>query len=548
LVAAVLAVSCAPTQGSPELPRPAPTTSVGMTTTTLVTTTTILVETSTVTDCPTEFCVVYSIRPEARWSDGVPVTSEDFAYSADVLAAAGVPGHDLVRSVTALDRTTAVVALDLAYGSWRGLFPRVFRSGGPLIGDPSGIESTGPFTVAGWQEGEFLVLERNEPWWVDQDPLSGEPVGDLSEVTLVFIDDPAAMVAALAAGEVDVIAVRPDQATIASLETLEGVEYAVAPGPFWEHIDFHHEDPMLAQLWVRRAIALAIDRERILDETVRLTHPSATILDNTVWMTTTPYYEPHYDVGFDPDGAERILVENGCARGDDGIQICDGTRLSFLWSTTDDDPARRATFDLVRVDLEAIGVELVAAFVSPSELASRNFLFGGPERWQMINFSWKARPDPAAANATYYCGGESLNVSRYCSEEVESLIRSTDTIIDPDERAAVYNQADRIYLEDLAVIPLYQKPMMMAWRAELSGPAPNYTLASHLWNVGAWRGQESIVVAIPAEPDTLDPASVGDDSANLVLGSMLYGAFGMDPNHQTQPVLVDSVELIGTGG
>lgn len=519
-----------------------------MTTTTLVTTTTILVETSTVTECPTEFCVVYSIRPEARWSDGVPVSSEDFAYSADVLAAAGAPGHDLVRSVTALDRTTAVVALDLAYGSWRGLFPRVFRSDGPWTGDPSGIESTGPFAFAEWQEGEFLVLERNERWWVDQDPLSGEPVGDVSEVTLVFIDDPAAMVAALAAGEVDVITARPDQATIASLETLEGVEYAVAPGPFWEHIDFHHEDPMLAQLWLRSAIALAIDRERILDETVRLTHPSATTLDNTVWMTNTPHYESHYDVGFDPDGAERILMENGCARGDDGIRICDGTRLSFLWSTTDDDPARRATFDLVRADLEAIGIELVPAFVSPSELASRNFLFGGPERWQMINFSWKARPDPVAANAAYYCGGESLNVSRYCSEEVESLIRSTDTIVDPDERAAVYNQADRIYLKDLAVIPLYQKPMMMAWRAELSGPAPNYTLASHLWNVGAWRGQESIVVAIPTEPDTLDPASIGDDSANLVLGSMLYGAFGMDPSHQTQPVLVDSVELIGTGG
>lgn len=163
----------------------------------------------------------------------------------------------------------------------------------------------------------------------------------------------------------------------------------------------------------------------------------------------------------------------------------------------------------------------------------------------MINFSWKARPDPAAANANYYCGGESLNVSRYCSEEVESLIRSTDTIVDPDERAAVYNRADRIYLEDLAVIPLYQKPMMMAWRGELSGPTPNYSFASDLWNVGAWRGQESIVVAIPSEPDTLDPAFLGDDRANLVLGSMLYGAFGMDPAHQTLPVLVDSVELIG---
>lgn len=548
LAMALLAVACAPTEGSPLPPRPTSTTTATPTTTTIpVTTTTITVDATVNLDCPTEFCIVYNLRRDATWSDGLPVTASDFSHTAELLAASGVPGHDLIRSVEAVDPVTALVALDVPYGAWQSLFPRIHRDGSPQ-GDLAALESTGPFTFADWQQGEYLVVERNQRWWADRDPLSGQPTGDVMEITFVFIDDLAEMVAALRDGDVDVIAARPDQQAIEALEGIDDVEFAVAPGPFWEHIDFHHDDPMLARPWVREAIALSIDRERILDETVRLVDPSTPALDNTVWMTGTPYYEPHFDVGFDPGQALRVLDQNGCERDEDGIQVCDGTRMSFVWATTDDDPARRVTFELVREDLDTIGIELTAAFVSPSEFVSRDFLFGGPDRWQLINFSWRARQDPAAANPTYYCNGDSLNVTRYCSEQVESLIRATETIVDPAERAALYNRADHLYLEDLAVIPLYQKPVMMAWNAELHGPAHNYTLSSDLWNVGAWSGRNSIVVAIPAEPVTMDPRSPADDGANLILGGLLYGAFGMDPTHLPIPVLVESVDLIGGGG
>ncbi len=544
---ALLAVACTPTEEAPSSPRPTSITTPVPAAATIPPTTTITVEPTAAMACPTEFCVVYNLRAEARWSDGVPVTSSDFAHSAEVLTAAGVAGHDLIRSVEVVDAGTAVVALDIPYGAWQGLFPRLVRDGSSP-GGPAPLESTGPFTFADWQEGEFMVLERNQRWWADRDPLSGEPSGDVAEITFVFIEELADMVDALAAGEVDVIAARPDRETIETLERLDDIEFAVGPGPFWEHIDFHHDDPMLARPWVRRAVALAIDRERILDATVRLVDPSADPLDSTIWMTGTPHYEPNFDVGFDPEQAERVLEANGCERGEDGIQVCDGTRMSFVWATTDDDPARRVTFDLVREDLDTIGVELTAVFVSPSEFLTRDFLFGGPERWQLINFSWRARPDPSAANPTYYCTGGGLNVGRFCSEQVESLIRATESIVDPVERAETYNRADRLYLDDLAVIPLYQKPVMMAWTAGLDGPAPNYTLSSDLWNVGAWSGRESIVVAITEEPGTLDPWDTGDDSANLILSSLLYGAFGMDPAHRSIPVLVESVELIDGNG
>ena len=548
LAGALLAAGCTPTLAAPPPPRPTPPTQPPVPTTAPTTTTTITVETTRVIGCETDFCLVYEIRPEATWSSGAPVTASDFAHTAEVGAAAGLPGYDLIESAEVLDAATVVVTLERPYGAWQSLFDRLYPAGGDLADLPA-LETTGPFTFTDWQPGEFVTLERNGSWWAESDPLAGGPPGDVQEVTLVFVSEPAEMVEGLRSGEVDVIAVRPDAETVAALADLEGVETSLAPGPFWEHITFHHDDPVLSRPWAREVISLAIDREAILDETVRLIDPSANALANTVWMTGTPHYEQHFDDGHDPAAAERLLVENDCERGDDGIQICEGTRMSFVWASTNDDPARRATFGLVRDDLGAIGIELIAEFVSPSEFVTREFLFGSPDEWQLINFSWRARPDPGNANATYYCDDAgSLNVARYCSEEVESLIRSTETLTDPAERAAVYNEADRLYLGDRAVIPLYQKPMLVAWIDELEGPEPNHTLSSNLWNIGSWTGKESIVVALAEEPDVIDPRSRADDSANEVLGPLLYGAFGMSPSQEHIPVLVESVEVIRSGG
>lgn len=548
LAGALLAAGCTPTLAGPPPARPTPATLPTVPVTAPTTTTTVTVETTRVIGCETDFCLVYDIRPDATWSSGAPVTASDFAHTAEVGADAGSPGYELIESVEVLDAETAVVTMERPYGAWPTLFDRLYPAGGDLADLPA-LETTGPFTFTEWEPGEFLTLERNASWWAESDPLAGGPPGDVQDVTLVFLSEPAEMVEALRNEEVDVIAIRPDPETVTALGDLEGVETRLAPGPFWEHITFHHDDPVLGQPWAREVISLAIDREAVLDETVRLIDPSADVLANTVWMAGTPHYEQHFDDGHDPAAAERLLAENGCEPGDDGIQVCEGTRMSFVWASTNDDPARRVTFDLVREDLGAIGIELIGEFVSPSEFVTRDFLFGSPEVWQLINFSWRARPDPGRANATYYCDDAgSLNVGRYCSEEVESLIRSTETITDPAERAAVYNRADRLYLEDRAVIPLYQKPMLMAWNDELEGPQPNYTLSSDLWNIGSWSGKGSIVVALAEEPGVIDPLSRADDSANEVLGALLYGAFGMSPTQEHIPVLVESVEVIRGGG
>ncbi|HJS71305.1 MAG TPA: ABC transporter substrate-binding protein [Acidimicrobiia bacterium] len=498
--------------------------------------------------CPTSFCLVYHLAPEATWSDGAPVTAADLKATANLHRFAGTggeSGYDLIESVEVVDERTAMVVFSRLHGAWGSLFSRVFRSG-HAAGDVTEIDTTGPFQLVEWARGEHVLLQRDPDWWAQTDPMSGSPVGQAQQIEFVFIDDPEELTDALEDGEVDVISLRADTDTIEALSDIEGVRFTTSPGSFWEHLDFNHADPLLSQRWIREVFAHAIDRQKLLDRTVRLIDPEATALDNTVWMTGTKHYRQNFMDRHDPVRAGQMLADHGCGVGEDGIQVCDGQRLSFVWASTDDDPARREAFDSVREDLAAVGIEVIGDFRSPSSFVTRDFLFG--DTWQLINFSWRARPEPMAANPVYYCDdAEGLNVNRYCSAAVADLVRSTDSIVDPGRRAEAYNRADSLYLEDLALIPLYQKLNLLAWTAELSGPVPNNSLSTDLWNVAGWSGKDSIVVALPAEPLEIDPLSTSDDNANVIMAPLMYGAFGMSPTQETIPVLVDTVDVLLRG-
>lgn len=547
LISVVAVVGCSPVAAGPALPRPAQPASIVTTTTPPPATTTTLDEASILaTRCPAPFCLVYHIDDDAVWSDGAPVVAADFVRTVEALGrpAAGEPvaGYDLVREIETVDDKTVRLLFSEPYGAWESLFTRLIPAHAETLELPD-VPTTGPFQFDRWVPGDRIVLIRNPQWWSEVEPISGEPVGTVAQVTFVFIADVDEMVESLENGEVDVISARADPELLGRLDAIDGVGYTLAPGPFWEHIDFHHDDEMLSQPWVREVFDLAIDRQKILDRTVRLMDPNSTGLDNTIYMTGSEHYEAHYTDRHDPEAAEQLMIDNGCVRGRN-TYTCGEREMSFVWASTNDDALRREILDSVEEDLEAVGIDLVEALRSPSDFVTRDFLFGGPDVWQLINFSWRSQPDPSAANPTYFCADSDLNVNRYCSTGVEELVRTTEHVVDPAERAAAYNEADRLYLEDRAVIPLYQKLDLMAWSGDMSGLQPNYTSSTDLWNLAAWTGKREVVVALPSEPASLGALPTGDPSADTVLSSLLYGAFGMDPTHVHRPVLVDSVDFV----
>jgi peptide/nickel transport system substrate-binding protein len=539
------------------------TTTEGSQTIVVAPTTTIPVTTTTTEPdpCNAPFCVVYNIHPDASWSDGVPVTAEDFSFTLDAyMDPVGGPadkiGHDLITSMTVLDDKTLLFAFDEVYAPWRDLFPVVLPSHVLEGIDPADAwalasgTTAGPYVLEEWVNGESVLLRRNPQYWASEDPVSGISLGDVTEIRLVFSDSVRDSIQGLGRGEVDLIAPRPLDWMVTEVSALEAVDFDIQPGPFWEHIDFNHDDPLLSQSWVREAVTLAIDRNEMLASTVGTVDPSAQTLDNTVWMSQSGFYEPHYRDAYDPEAAEQLLVDHFCEKGGDGIYSCQGRRLSFNWATTVGDDYRATQFEIAQDSLAAVGIEVVGDFVTPSQLFSAPVFFGGPEVWQIINFSWKASADPHLGNTTYQCTGSApsgfgaLNVNRYCDPDLDALIESTDHILDPVERATAYNEADASYLGGLSMIPLYQKPTFLAWSGQLTGPEINISRSTYLWNVASWTGKDSVIVVLEAEPDPGHPLSIPSEDLAVLSAPLLQGAFGLTPGLEYVPVLVESVDLI----
>ena len=133
--------------------------------------------------------IVYRIRQEARWSDGVPVTARDFEFTHQVrLEHPRVnESHLIVRRVRAVGAKTVEVVLRARWVDWRLLFdhilPRHVAAGqefeslwkdgidNPRTRRPIG---SGPFLLAGWQRGRQLTLVRNPRYWGPHLPTSIE--------------------------------------------------------------------------------------------------------------------------------------------------------------------------------------------------------------------------------------------------------------------------------------------------------------------------------------------------------------------------------------
>lgn len=521
-------------------------------------------------ECPDAFCVLYHIHPDAAWSDGTPVTADDFAFTFEttmnpVLDITSRDGYDQITGYEVIDDKTILFSFGQVYAPWQSLFlspgimPKHILENQPFnaIWDELITVGSGPFVMTEWVLDERITLTRNPDYWASEDRLSGSPLGDVQTINVVFLEDSQTQIQALRGQEIDMFYPQPQVNLVEEVSAIDGVEWEASLGPTWEVLSINHSDPLLSQQFVREAIAMAIDRDSIVDVVVRPIAADAVPLNNTVWMVGTANYEDHFSqYPYDPAAAEALLTENGCARGADGIYECGGERLSFNWTTTAGNEARELQFELAQANLAAVGIEVNAAFGPASEVFADDFLYGDSSVWQLFNHGWVGSPDPVGGNTTFYCEGDApsgfgaLNVTRYCNEEVDELIRQTDSEPDPAARAALYNQADSLYLAEVPVVPFYQKPTFFAWNSSIIGPQDNATQQGPFWNIGSWTGQDTVTFGADQQPESMNIWEPDGNlfAANLIATAVLEGAYGVAPDFSYVPQLIESAEPIVPAG
>jgi peptide/nickel transport system substrate-binding protein len=452
--------------------------------------------------------IVYEINPDANWSDGTPITAEDFIFTANAYAGGEIvtaeDGSETTEYNTACsvivdqiasiegsgdaDKTvTVVMASPIA--DWPALFGELIMpahavaaegGGDPVVGfnegfyveslDLANVPSGGPYMIESQTPGSGMTLVRNPDYW-------GTP-GGLDTIELPYITDGSQQPAALENGEIDAGSPQAQVDVVSRLESIDGVDSTVGFGTFWEHVDFNAGNVFLAELPVRQAIALAIDRQAIVTALPGAMSDDAQVLDNRIFFPADPRYVDNSGEFGDQDvDAARALLEDAGFTLNGDIYEKDGARLSLRIAWRDPNPRRQSTAELMQSQLAEAGIDAV---LTPAP----DFGFLDSGDFDIALYGYTGGTVLSATESIYVPGGSQNNTS-LGQPELSDLYAQANVEIDGDVRADLMNEIDVLVWEEMATIPLFQVPDLIFSRDTFSGVEYNGYLGP-LWNGAAW--------------------------------------------------------------
>jgi peptide/nickel transport system substrate-binding protein len=440
--------------------------------------------------------VVYKIKPNAAWTDGTPVSADDFRYlwewcngkthkDADCVS---TTGYQDIKSVEGSDGgKTVTTVYATPFADWKSLFSNVLpshfvekRKGGfndGLDKNPTEIPSAGPFVIEAYQPGQSATLAKNEKYYGTK--------AHLDRIVYRFLPESTTQPAALQNNEVDLIYPQPQLDQVQVVKGIPDVTSEINFGLVYEHLTFNVKNPLLADVAVRKAIATGLNVDEIVNRTVKQFSDKASVLGNRVWMTGQPEYQDHrgsYGKG-DVAGAEKLLQDAGYTKGGDGIYAKGGKKLSFNISTTAGNQLRETQEQLIQAQAKQFGIDIKI------KNAEADVLFGEwlPNgNFDIGNWAWVGTPFAVSSNQSIFSTGSNQNYGNYSDPKVDELFKQAVSELDPAKSAELGNQIDQLLWEGMATLPLYQKPTFIAWRNTFVGIGDNATNEGPLWNANTW--------------------------------------------------------------
>jgi len=298
----------------------------------------------------------------------------------------------------------------------------------------------------------------------------------------------------LKSGELNMIYPQPQLDLVDQVKGLApNVTNDINFGLSFEHLDMNTTDKHLADINVRRAFALALDRQQIVKQTVAQFSSDAQVLNNRIWLNNQPEYQDTAPAQYnkqDTAGAKKLLEQSGYTLGPDGIYTHPSRgKLSLKIDTTENNPLRQTTIEVIIPQLKKAGIE--ASFNANPDI------FAGPEKpsslagggFQVALFAWVGSPFVSSARSIYQSPqGDNIgqNYSRIGSKQIDDMYAELVQTPDRDQQAKLGNEIDRALWDQMATIPLYQKPTFLAHSATLQGVKDNATQAGPFWNSNTW--------------------------------------------------------------
>jgi peptide/nickel transport system substrate-binding protein len=359
------------------------------------------------------------------WSDGTPVTASDVAYTwraqtAKEVAWVGAESKARIVDVAAVDARTVRFRFDRAYPEQLadavegGIVPEHVFGSVPFAQwrthDWTGARVvSGPFRLASHRPAEEIVLERNPLYFEKELPR-------LDRVVVRVVPDVGNLFTQALAGGIDYLEGLPPQ-DAERAEKTPGMKVIAFDNPMFDYIGWNERRPPFDDPMVRRAMTLAIDRERIVEDLL-FGHGKVSTgpLLSFTWTADRALAPWPYA----PEEARRILAGRGWAARGDGVLVRDGKPLELEMTTNAGNRLREAVLVRIQEQLGRVGV-----LVHPRPLEMKTFRqknAAGDFDAYVGGWRFSGKVDLASIFGSAAVPPEGSNVVGYRSREADRLL------------------------------------------------------------------------------------------------------------------------------
>jgi peptide/nickel transport system substrate-binding protein len=371
------------------------------------------------------------IRTDARFTDGEPVTARDVAYTFTTASeSGGLTDVTALAEAVAVDEDTVELRLERPQSTFvnrlvsLGIVPE-HAHGPDYARNPVG---SGPFRLVQWDEGQQLIVERNDDYY------GSKPA--FERLVFQFTGEDASLAAA-SAGQVDMAAVPSHLATteIAGMRLVpvpsvdnRGIVFPSVPDEGRTTDDGRPiGNDVTADRAVRQAVNYAVDREALVEGVLEgYGSPATGPVDGLPW------HEPEAAIAdADPARAEKLLEAAGWVDSDrDGVREKDGVRAAFSLLHPANDTLRQGLALAVVDMLAPVGIEVSADGVSWDVIDQRLYA-------DAVLFGWGSH-DPIEMYNLYSstrAGVEYWNPGFYADPQVDAHLEAA--LAATDEASAI---------------------------------------------------------------------------------------------------------------
>lgn len=411
----------------------------------------------------------FQIRPDAKWSDGVSLSSQHFVdswervlnpktaseYAYFLFDLAGAEDYQSGKitdfskvGVQAPNPQTLIVTLKGPATYWAHIptfwitFPirkDLIEKHGEKWTEAQNMVSTGPYILKEWERDSRILLTVNPHHSKSESKI-------ISEVEFRIVKDDSVAISLFETGDLDIVRNLPPTQLrhLAKMPEFKANDYLRLT-----YFGFNTKDPSVSRPEVRRALAMSIDKTEI----EKLLFPLAKA--NQSWIPTSlGGSDPNVGIKFDPEAAKKLWSE-----------IKDPPKTIELWFDQNE------TYKLVSENLQNQWKRVLNIDVKLSSQEWKVYLKQlsnqPPAIWRL---GWGADyPDPETFMGLFKCASGN-NHTGFCNSTYDSNVVKASQIFDNSERAKLYTEAQKIFLEqEVGIIPLFQEQSLFMVSQRVTG-------------------------------------------------------------------------------